>query len=108
VDGDLRRAVEERLAAYGRALETADDGLLARVRPDLTPLQRSQVLAPFVGALNAASDLRVVDVIARGDEVLVSVSRTDIIVLEGGKGGTGRPIEERLRFQRRDGEWVLR
>lgn len=104
-DPELRRAVETVLAAYGRALETADAALLAEARPDLGTDERARLIAPFTGALNAASDLRVLDVKTRGDFGVVTVLRTDVIV--GGQGPPRDPTEETLRFWRRRGEWVL-
>ena len=108
VDAGLGRAIQDTLVAYARALESGDARLLSQVRPDLSEGQRAGLLEPFTGALNAASDLRVLDVTARGGDVVVSVLRTDIIVREGGQGSSGRPVEETLRFQRRGAAWVLR
>jgi hypothetical protein len=105
VDGDLRHAVETTLAAYAQALERVDAGLLARARPDLTSAQRERRLAPFVGALNAATDVRVLDVALRGEEAVVAVLCTDVIL--GGPGPSGPPFEETLRFTRRRGTWAL-
>ena len=102
---DLRQAVETVLASYGRALETADADALARARPDLSAEDRGRLIAAFTGALNAATDLRVLDVQARGDLAVVSVLRTDVIV--GGQGAPHDPTEETLRFWRRRGEWML-
>jgi tetratricopeptide (TPR) repeat protein len=104
-DPGLRQAVEAVLAAYGRALETADAAALAEARPDLGDEERAQLIAMFTGALNAATDLRVLDVKARGDLAVVNVLRTNVIV--GGPGGPRDPTEETLRFWRRRGEWVL-
>jgi tetratricopeptide (TPR) repeat protein len=101
----LRHAVEDVLAAYGRALETADADALAQARPDLAPEDRARLITAFTGALNAATDLRVLDVKARGDLAVVSVLRTDVIV--GGPGAPRDPTEETLRFWRRRGEWML-
>jgi hypothetical protein len=105
VDADLRGTVETLLAAYGRALETADAAALAQARPDLGAEDRARLIAPFTGAINAATDLRVLDVNARGDLATVTVLRTDVIV--GGAGAPRDPTEETLRFWRRRGEWVL-
>lgn len=103
---DLRRAIEAVLAAYGRALETADATALAAARPDLTAEEQARLIAAFAGAINAATDLRVLDVKARGDLAVVTVLRTDVIV--GGAGSGPRdPTEETLRFWRRRGEWML-
>ena len=104
-DPALRQSIEAVLASYGRALETADAGLLAQARPDLSAEDRARLIAAFTGAINAATDLRVLDVQARGDLATVSVLRTDVIV--GGTGGPRDPTEETLRFWRRRGEWLL-
>jgi len=100
----LRTSVESRLAAYARALETTDDSLLAAARPDLSKEERQRALAPFQDALNAATDLRVLQVVLRGDVAEVVILRSDFLV--------GRPpvspVEETLRFRRDGGEWVLR
>jgi tetratricopeptide (TPR) repeat protein len=104
-DPDLRQAIEAVLSAYARALETADAAALATARPDLTAEEGARLIAAFTGALNAATDLRVLDVKARGDLAVVTVLRTDVIV--GGAGGPRDPTEETLRFWRRRGEWVL-
>jgi len=103
----LRAAVEAVLADYGRALETADAALLGRARPDLSAEARAERLAPFRGALNAATDLRVVDVTQRGSLIHVAVLRTDVIV-GGHATGPTAPVEEVLRFERRGAQWRLR
>jgi hypothetical protein len=103
---DARRAVEQTLASYARALETADEALLARVRPDLPPEAREARLRPFRGAINAAADIRILDVAAGADAIVVSVVRTDIAV--GGRVPPGPPAEETLRFARDGTAWVLR
>jgi hypothetical protein len=101
---DLRAAAESRLTTYARALEIADPTLLAVARPDLSPQQRERLLEPYRQAQNAATDLRVVRVVAREGAAEVVVQRSDVIV-----GGPPRPpIEETLRFRRESGEWVLR
>lgn len=105
IDADLRQSIEAVLASYGRALETADAAMLAEARPDLSAEERARLIAAFTGAVNAATDLRVLDVKARGDLATVSVLRTDVIV--GGSGGPHDPTEETLRFWRRRGEWLL-
>jgi hypothetical protein len=105
VDPDVRQAVETTLAAYSRALETQDAVMLARARPDLTGAERERLLAPFRGAINVATDLRVLDVISSRGAVVVPVLRTDVIV--GGRGAPSAPVEETLRFERRDGAWRL-
>jgi hypothetical protein len=104
-DPDVREAVETTLAAYARALETQDAVMLARARPDLTGAERERLLAPFRGAINVATDLRVLDVIPSRGVVVVPVLRTDVIV--GGRGAPPAPVEETLRFERRDGAWRL-
>jgi tetratricopeptide (TPR) repeat protein len=104
-DPDVREAVEATLTSYARALETQDEALLARVRPDLTAAERERLLAPFRGAVNVATDLRVLDVIPGKGVVVVPVLRTDVIV--GGRGRPTAPVEETLRFERRDGTWRL-
>jgi hypothetical protein len=93
------------LASYGRALETADAEALALARPDLGAEDRARRIAPFTGALNAATDLRVLDIKRQGDFATVSVLRTDVIV--GGPDGPRDPAEETIRFWRRRGVWVL-
>ena len=104
-DPEVREAVETTLAAYARALESQDAVLLSRARPDLTGAERERLLAPFRGAINVATDLRVLDVIPSRGAVLVPVLRTDVIV--GGRGAPPAPVEETLRFERRDGMWRL-
>ena len=103
---ELRGAIEATLADYAKALESQDAALLAQARPDLSPAKRQELLAPFQGALNVATDLRVLDVIPQGRAVLVPVLRTDVIV--GGRGDQRPPVEETLRFEWRGGVWVLR
>ena len=105
VDPDVRAAVETTLAGYARALESQDAELLARVRPDLRGAERERLLARFRGAINVATDLRVLDVIPGKGVVVVPVLRTDVIV--GGRGAPTAPVEETLRFERRDGVWRL-
>jgi hypothetical protein len=104
-DPEVREAVETTLAAYARALESQDAVLLSRARPDLTGAERERLLAPFRGAINVATDLRVLDVIPSRGAVVVPVLRTDVIV--GGRGAPTAPVEETLRFERRDGIWRL-
>jgi tetratricopeptide (TPR) repeat protein len=106
VDPELRRAIQETLAAYGRAIERVDPEALALARPDLTADQRALILERFRGALNVATDLRVLDVTASGDGFVVPVLRTDVVV--GGRGDAGPPVEETLRFDRSGAGWVLR
>jgi hypothetical protein len=107
LDPGLRTAVESTLADYARALEQADPLLLAAARPDLTQKERDARRAPFVGALNAAADLRVIDASVQGNEATVTVLATDVIVVKGREGSTG-PTEETLRFVRRGGTWSIR
>jgi tetratricopeptide (TPR) repeat protein len=104
-DPDVRQAVEATLAAYARALEAQDAALLAQARPDLTAAERERLLAPFRGAVNVATDLRVLDVIPSRGLMVVPVLRTDVIV--GGRAAPTAPVEETLRFERRDGAWRL-
>jgi hypothetical protein len=104
-DPDVRAAVEGVLAAYARALESQDAALLAQARPDLTAAERERLLAPFRGAVNVATDLRVLDVIPSRGLVVVPVLRTDVII--GGRGAPTAPVEETFRFERRDGAWRL-
>jgi tetratricopeptide (TPR) repeat protein len=104
-DPELRQAVENVLTTYARALESADAALLAPARPDLTAEERDRLIAPFVGAVNAATDLRVLDIKTRGDLATIVVLRTDVIV--GGPSGAHDPTEETLHFWRRRGEWML-
>jgi tetratricopeptide (TPR) repeat protein len=102
---ELRQVIVSTLAAYGRALEGVDPAALAAARPDLGPAEREALLAPLKGAVNVATDLRVLDVTLAGDTATVPVLRTDIVI--GGRG-TGPPVEETLSFTRRDGAWSLR
>jgi tetratricopeptide (TPR) repeat protein len=107
LEPDLRAAVEAVLAGYARALETSDASLLASARPDLSAEARAERLLPFQGALNAATDLRVVDVAQKGGLFEVTLLRTDVIV-GGRSSGPSAPIEEILRFERRGGQWRVR
>jgi tetratricopeptide (TPR) repeat protein len=102
---DLRRAIEETLAQYSRALETVDEALLARARPDMSPEARARRLRPFRGALNTATDLRVIEVVVEEDRALVDLLATDVIV--GGSASPRPPIDERLVFERSAGAWAL-
>jgi tetratricopeptide (TPR) repeat protein len=106
LDPALRQAIESAIALYAKALESADVGLLAQARPDLAPSEREVRLAPFRGALNAATDIRVIDVTASPMSVVVQILRTDVIV--GGSSQPQPPTEETLRFERRGGTWALR
>jgi hypothetical protein len=101
----LRQAIVETIGAYGKALETADAGALAEARPDLSREARRERLAPFIGALNAATDVRVLEVAVTGDSAVVSLLCTDVII--GGRGAARQPFEESLRFERRRGAWAL-
>ncbi len=107
LDPGLKTAVESTLADYASALEQADPLLLAAARPDLSQKERDARRAPFVGALNAAADLRVIEASVQGNEASVTILSTDIIVVKGREGSTG-PTEETLRFVRRGGRWSLR
>jgi tetratricopeptide (TPR) repeat protein len=98
--------IESTLAAYAKALESQDAAQLAQARPDLSPAEREELLAPLRGALNVATDLRVLDIIQEGKTVVVPVLRTDVVV--GGRGRPRPPVEETLRFEWRAGVWVLR
>jgi len=106
IEPTLRQAVEETLADYGRALERADADLLARARPDLSPPEREQRLAPFASALNATADIRVLDAVARSNDADVTVLFTPVIV--GGRQASAIPLEETLHFARHGGVWALR
>jgi tetratricopeptide (TPR) repeat protein len=101
----LRKEIEGTLELYARALESQDQDLLARARPDLSGPEREERLAPFVGALNVATDLRILEITTAADAVTVTVLRTDVIV--GGRKGSHPPVEESLRFVQADGGWSL-
>ncbi len=103
---ELRGVIEGTLAAYAKALEAQDAEALAQARPDLTPAEREELLAPLRGALNVATDLRVLDIIQDGKTVVVPVLRTEVVV--GGRGRQRPPVEETLRFEWRSGVWLLR
>ena len=105
LEPELRGAVEGVLAAYARALETADADLLAQARPDLNPEERARLIAPFLGTINAATDLRVLEATTRGDFAVITVLRTEVIV--GGPGGAREPTKETLRLWRRRDGWML-
>ena len=105
-DPALRQLVERTLAEYGRALERADAQLLARARPDLSPAERQERLAPFVSALNAATDLRVIDADVGDNEAVITIRSTAVIV--AGRQAPAAPTEETMRFARRGGVWFLR
>ena len=103
---ELRQVIENTLAAYAKALESQDAAALAQARPDLTPAEREELLAPLRGALNVATDLRVLDIIQEGKTVVVPVLVTQVVV--GGRGRQRPPVEETLRFEWRSGVWLLR
>jgi tetratricopeptide (TPR) repeat protein len=105
-DPELRRAVEDVLARYGRALETIDADLLAEARPDMGARALRDLIAEREGATNVASDLRVLDVARRGNQASVKVRRTEVVV--AGRSVDRPSVEETLRFQREGGAWVLR
>ncbi len=101
----LRSAIEATVAAYTEALESGDAQALSRARPDLTAEARQERLRPFLGALNAATDVRVLDVTLEGDNAAVTILCTDVII--GGRGAAPAPSEESLTFQLRRGAWEL-
>lgn len=103
---ELRGIIESTLAAYAKALESQDAALLAQARPDLSSAEREGLLEPLQGALNVATDLRVLDIVQDGKAVVVSVLRTDVVV--GGRGQQRPAVEETLRFEWQGGVWVLR
>jgi hypothetical protein len=105
IDPGLRDAIRETLALYGRALQSADLALMAQARPDLSEEARAQAVAPFRGALNVTTDLRVVEVAREGDLARVPILRRDVII--GGTRAPQRPVRETLRFRRRGGVWAL-
>jgi len=105
IDRALREAIRDTLTLYGRALEKADPALLAQARPDLGADARERAVAPFRGALNVATDLRVLEVVRHGDRATVSVLRTDLII--GGRQAEAPPVEETLRFERRGAAWGI-
>jgi tetratricopeptide (TPR) repeat protein len=102
---ELRQQIRKTLELYGQALESQDANLLAQARPDLSAADRKERLAPFLGALNVASDLRVLEVILDADRATVSLLRTDVIV--GGRQDARPPVEETLRFVRGKDDWTL-
>ena len=105
-DPGLRRAVEDVLAGYARALETVDPALLAAARPDMNAKAQAAVVADHEGATNVAVDLRVLSVARRGNQASVTVRRTEIVV--AGRSVERPSVEETLRFQRDGDAWVLR
>jgi tetratricopeptide (TPR) repeat protein len=100
LDPELRQAIETTLTAYARALEKAD-----AARPDMSSVERDARLSAFAGALNAATDIRVLDASVREDKAVVAILSTDVIV--GGSGRPSPPLEETLRFERRGRVWAL-
>ncbi|HET7291425.1 MAG TPA: hypothetical protein VFM88_03275 [Vicinamibacteria bacterium] len=102
---ELRAVVEATLAGYARALESADAALLARVRPDMSAEAREARLVPFRGALNAATDLRVIEASVTGDRALVQLLATDVVV--GGQGAPRPPTAETLVFERGAAGWRI-
>jgi len=102
---ELRAAVEDTLARYARALESADSELLASVRPDMDRDAREKRLAPFRGALNAATDLRVIEASVVGDRAEIQLLATDVVV--GAQGAPRPPTEESLVFQRGTEGWRI-
>lgn len=104
-DPALRQAIESVLEAYARALEAGDAAALAAARPDLPAGRQEQRLAPFLGAVNAATDTRVLDVAVEGETARVTILCTDVII--GGRREAPAPSEETLSFERRRGAWEL-
>ena len=102
---ELRAAVEDTLVRYARALESADAELLARVRPDMDGDAREKRLAPFRGALNAATDLRVIEASVAGDRAEIQLLATDVVV--GAQGAPRPPTEESLVFERGAEGWRI-
>jgi hypothetical protein len=105
VDPELRQAIEATLAAYSRALESGQAAALASARPDLPPEARQRRLRPFVGAINAATDIRVLEVQVERNQARVSILCTDVII--GGRDAPQAPVQEVLRFVRRPTGWTL-
>jgi hypothetical protein len=104
-DPELRAAIRDLLARYGRALEGRDAALLASIRPDIPAEERDRMLARFAGALNVGIDLRVLDAALSPADAVVTVLRTEVVV--GGRGGEAPPEEETLRFEKRPEGWIL-
>jgi hypothetical protein len=99
-------AIQTALADYGKALERADARLLAEARPDLSADDREARLAPFLGALNASTDIRVLEVEYAGGDAVVTILASSVIV--DGREAPRPPIEETLRFTRQGGGWQIR
>jgi tetratricopeptide (TPR) repeat protein len=107
IEPGLRSAIEATLSAYAQALERADAQALAAARPDLAPAAREERLRPFVGALNAATDIRVLDAAVSGTRAQVEILSTDVII--GGRAAAPAAARaETLVFERRQGTWALR
>jgi hypothetical protein len=106
VEGELRRSIEATLSLYAHALESGDSELLAEARPDLGPDARERRLRPYRGALNAAADLRVIDVRVTGPRAEVELLATDVVV--GGDAPAPQSVAETLVFERAAGGWALR
>lgn len=104
-DPALREAIVSSIEAYTQALEGGDAKALAAARPDLSAEGQQARLAPFLGALNAATDVRVLDVALTGDTARITILSTDVII--GGRGAAPAPSEETLDFERRRGVWEL-
>ena len=102
---ELRQQIRKTLELYGQALESQDANLLAQARPDLSAVDRKERLEPFRGALNVATDLRVLEVTLDAEKATVSLLRTDVIV--GGRQGSRPPVEETLVFVRGKDDWAL-
>jgi tetratricopeptide (TPR) repeat protein len=105
VDPELRSFVRATLASYADALERGDAALLQEARPDLSQAERQERLAPFVGALNASADMRVLEARVDGDEAVVTILATYVIV--NGRQDPRAPVEETLYFSRQGGGWRL-
>jgi hypothetical protein len=106
LDPALRAAVEETLARYTRALESGDAALLAEARPDLAAEAREKRLTPFRGAINAATDVRVLEVTTDGDRARVQLLQTDVVV--GADAAPRASQEESVSFLRGpDGRWTV-
>ncbi len=79
--------------------------MLREARPDLTPAEREDRLAPFVGALNASADMRVLDARVQGEEAVVTILGTYVIV--NGRQDPRAPVEETLYFSRQGDGWRI-
>ncbi len=105
VDPALRSSVRATLASYADALERGDAALLQEARPDLSQAERQERLAPFAGALNASADMRVLEARVDGEEAVVTILATYVIV--NGRQDPRAPVEETLFFSRQGGGWRL-